>query len=73
MITTLHTSRRRGGRRYVRTVLPGRDYAWCVQCADDPRYDAQQGICTVDDLTDAVRRAADARYGFSPSYVEWPE
>ena len=74
MITTKYTARApRPGKRYVRTISPGKEYAWCVRDRVDPRYDCQQGFCDAADLTDAVRRAADARYGFSPSYVEWPE
>jgi hypothetical protein len=76
MITTTYRSGNcrpeREGDRFVRTVRPCAQYAWCVRDAIDHRYDVQQGFCDREDLPDNVRRAADARFGFIPSYVEWP-
>lgn len=54
------------------TVRLGSEYAWCVRDKMDHRYDVQQGLCHADDLPVQVRKAADARYGEIPSYVEWP-
>jgi hypothetical protein len=77
MITTVYTSNLivgapcRIGDRFVRTVRLGEHYAWCIRDSKDHRYDVQQGFCDREDLPDDVRRAADARYGFIPSYVEW--
>lgn len=76
MIEATYTSDknpRRHGDRFVRAVVPGKNYAWCVRDALDHRYDVQQGTCDAEDLPDDVRKAADKRYGFSPSYVEWKE
>lgn len=74
MITVLHAiiGSRREGDRFVRTVRLGSEYAWCVRDKMDHRYDVQQGLCHADDLPVQVRKAADARYGEIPSYVEWP-
>lgn len=78
MITTTYTAQlivggaRRIGDRFVRTVVAGQTYAWCVRDKLDHRYDVQQGFCSAEDLPNKVRKAADARLGFIPSYVEWP-
>lgn len=78
MITTTYTAKLvigapcRIGDRFVRTVRLGAQYAWCIRDAIDHRYDVQQGFCDREDLPDNVRKAADARHGFIPSYVEWP-
>lgn len=77
MITVMHTAKymasspHRIGDRFVRTLLPGKSYAWCIRDAVDHRYDVQQGLCDREDLPDDVRKAADARFGHFPSYVEW--
>jgi hypothetical protein len=72
-IRVMFDSKRRPGKRYVRTIQPAATYAWCVQCADDHRYDTMQGTCDAEDLPEAVRKAADARNGHFPSYVEWTQ
>ena len=73
--TTYHSHRadipQRVGDRFVRTVKPGVEYAWCVRDAVDHRYDVQQGFCEASDVPENIRKAADARYGSTPSYVEW--
>lgn len=75
MITILFTTTKqwRPGDRFVRTVRLGAQYAWCIRDAVDRRYDVQQGTCDAGDLPVDVRKAADARYGYVPSYVEWPK
>lgn len=79
MITVAYTSNllvggaHRIGDRFVRTVRLGAEYAWCIRDKIDHRYDVQQGFCHADDLPVHVRKAADARYGSIPSYVEWPK
>ena len=63
----------RVGGRFVRTVKPGIEYAWCVRDAVDKRYDVQQGFCGAEDVPESIRNAADERQGHCPSYVEWPK
>jgi hypothetical protein len=60
-------------RRYVRAVMgePG-NYRWCEVNPAQPNWDMRQGSVAGDELPDDVRAAADARLGWSPSYVEWP-
>ena len=64
--------------RYVRAVgdkftITG--YSFC-EVGDDPkserRYDIRQGTVASHEIPDAVRSAADARFGIYPSYVDWP-
>lgn len=73
MFTALYVGSRKRGKRYVRALLPGVQYAYCIQCANDPRYDAEQGVCDAADVPERLQKAADARYGHFPSYVEWPD
>lgn len=75
MISVTYVARILGreGDRFVRTVRLGSEYAWCIRHATDHRYDVAQGFCHADDLPVDVRRAADARHGEIPSYVEWPK
>jgi hypothetical protein len=60
-------------RRYVRAVIgePGQ-YRWCEVNQHWPQWDMRQGSVRAQELPEAVRVAADARLGWSPSYVEWP-
>lgn len=58
--------------RYVRAGRgPGDFYFFCEV---DPvsRLDVRQGVVDRDDVPASIRAAADARYGFFPSYVDWP-
>lgn len=55
-------------RRYVRNDH-GDGYRWCET---DGRWDVRQGSVDASELPDDVRAAADARCGWSPPYVEWP-
>jgi hypothetical protein len=80
MITILYSAaiggRRKPGDRFVRAIGNCRGvtgYAWCVRDALNHRYDVQQGTCDAEDLPEDVRKAADARRMYTPSYVEWPE
>lgn len=70
--TSVRATPDREGKRYVRAVVKGTEYAWCVQDAKDKRYDVQQGTCSADDLPADVRQAADDRQSYIPSYVDWP-
>ena len=56
-------------KRYVRFDLSGR-YLWVEADADGS--DMRHGWCDADDLPPAIRRLADERAGFFPSYVDWP-
>jgi hypothetical protein len=55
--------------RYVRNS--GGEYLFC-EVGQDRRYDIRQGTVSGRELPDDVRKAADARRGLWPSYVEWP-
>lgn len=57
--------------RYVRTDLSG-GFVFCEVVGGDRRFDVRQGTVTEDDLPEYVLKAALARSGFYPSYVEWP-
>jgi hypothetical protein len=56
--------------RYVRRQAPGL-YAFC-EGGDDRRFDLRQGYVDAAEIPEAVRKAADARAGYWPSYVSWP-
>lgn len=58
-------------KRFVRKslVATGR-YDYCIQSVDK-RYDAEQGYCDSEDLTEEVRNSADSYTG-SAYACEWP-
>jgi hypothetical protein len=58
-------------KRYVRKDAMGAGYSWCEKQTRS-RYDYAQGVCTADDLPEAIRTQADAQRGQAFGYVDWP-
>lgn len=58
-------------KRYVRRSSAAGGYDWC-EVGQDRRYDIRQGTVEADELSDAIRTAADEHYKVSMSYIDWP-
>lgn len=56
--------------RYVRRSATCETYYFCE--TDAKRWDIRQGTVNAAELPETVRKAADVRAGYFPSYVAWP-
>lgn len=57
--------------RYVRRSPVSEEYFFC-EVGEDRRYDLRQGRVVGDELTPAIRAAADAQRQQAFGYVSWP-
>jgi hypothetical protein len=57
--------------RYVRKVAGRNLYKWCVQSAEDLRFDIAQGTCEAEDLPPEIRQKCNDYRGRFYA-CEWP-